>query len=790
MEVSTKTPPEKPSTSETMNASESARIIESCKIRILKVKAIKDAVKECESASMLRDLYRNRLSYETSHLETMEKRRNAILKIVKENITKFPKHKNFLQTYAAEFEKAVILQQSLVTKLGEVDGPYETIKRWLELPATKSQPEDWKKQYVGLREEHGKKVTQLKKEKEVLKNTIQQLEQCRRKLSDLQTNINIELKMAVSVSAKQMKAKKALKGLKKELISRRDKSKERYEDLMEEEIEIRGRLVKDITKISEELEAFNEERIGVINRTLARFSLILNKQETNRRELKEATFDLVAAASTKYKKLPDRTLTEQNKNCCNYKFPNFAEHLKAMLPENTSAQEADSQPGTGSEDTTKTSSAEDREQSLTKSSLAKNVEQCSMKASSSKDTEYSSLKPSLSKDKENSSEKPGSSKDTEYSSLKLSFDKDYHTPNSSPSKDSDGKVKKQTVEDEDETKRVKKVKKAVKQDVSPTKKVSSRKVAPKSAESEDQPERNLPNPTQQNEGKKPKKKLPPPPQQDEDQPEHNFPNGPEQNEEKPKRKLRPPPQQNEDQPEHNFPNGHEENEEKPKRKLRPPPQQNEEKPKRKLRPPPQQNEDQPEHNIPNGHEENEEKPKRKLRPPPQQNEEKPKRKLPPPPQQNEEKPKRKLPPPPKQNEEKPSPNQDEDAHDNPEKPPQIPRNDWASSDEDDDFPVGDYQQPDHIVFELDVVPPSGRGEALEKFRPLKALLSHRATDRTFLSFKKGQKLMQTHVATEEGIAYGYTRKHSYSKVKYGYFNVREMRTWKSTPKNILKNFFI
>ncbi|XP_069112820.1 uncharacterized protein [Argopecten irradians] len=136
----------------------------------------------------------------------------------------------------------------------------------------------------------------------------------------------------------------------------------------------------------------------------------------------------------------------------------------------------------------------------------------------------------------------------------------------------------------------------------------------------------------------------------------------------------------------------------------------------------------------------------------------------------EKKPRRKLPCPPQDS--------DDDAP-----PPRVTMQGWVNNTEEKVSVKIKEQDISHI----DPSQYTKHGEPLEQSRPLKALVSNSSEDNAYLSYKKGQKLVHTHKENEEGIAYGHTRKQSYSVIKYGYFSVRQMRTWKPTAKNILKD---
>ncbi|XP_060079476.1 uncharacterized protein LOC132558876 [Ylistrum balloti] len=552
-----------------------------CRMRILKEETIDSLVKGREIAGHIKHIIKDRLGYESSQLHLIEKQTNSTLKSLNDSASKYGLFENFKEKYQAYMKSTVILQQGMVSKLAEVNGPYETMKRWLDNPTTKSRPEELKKQYSNLLDDHASKITLLKKEKKALTKVREQLTSCQKKLQNVQAALQISVNLDVDVSARQIKEQRTLKGLEKELINHLDKILRQCQALMIEEAESRKFLEEGMIRIAGEIEKFEEERVKVSNAAMNKFVQILNQQETNRTEKTQATLDLMASVSPRFIDLPKVSLKTKD-HAFFYKFPNIAEQLREMgLSETATAPEPVYRQMFGSPNTDSTTSSPQ---------------------------ESSSIQSSFSK----------GSNDGEHSNDKVK--------NLSKTKTTDENINKtsrqMTHERMEQTKNPKKVRKTVKKEEMSTVQELSITISPQPVD-----------------------------------------------------------------------------EETPVRKFS-------------------------------------------------------------------------------------MPSQDSDEEDD-APPPHVCRQGWVSSEE-EQVSVNKMEQD---ISQRDVAQYPYHGVPLEQCRLLKALVTHSSSDNTSLSFEKGQKLVQTHKATEEGIAYGYTGKHSYSKVKYGYFSLRQMKTWKPTTKNIIKNLF-
>ncbi|XP_033755031.1 uncharacterized protein LOC117337980 [Pecten maximus] len=544
-----------------------------CKMRILKKETIDSIVKGRDIAVQIKHIVKDRLGCESSQLQLMEKQNNATLKSLNESASNYPMFENFTEKYQAYMKSSVLLQQNMVTKLREVDGPYEMMKRWLDAPTTKTKPEELKKQYSNFRDDHASKLTLLKKEKKTLTKIRGQLETCQKKLRNVQATLQITISMDVEVSARDIKEQRTLRELEKDLINRLNKSFQQCQALIIEEAESRKSLQKGMTKIAAEIESFDEERVKVSNAAMTKFVGILNQQEINRNEKEQSTYDLMSSLSPTFIEVQKVSLKSKD-NVIVYKFPDIAEQLKNLgFSETTLAPEPVYKPILESQETVDVQDTENC--STPSSSYDSNDDNCS--------------------------------------------DEDAKKPARTVGGNIGNQNSKQEV---GKPRQTKKIRKAVKQDEITTVQELNRKTSPEPVE---------------HEGKR-KRKLPRPPQ-------------------------------------------------------------------------------------------------------------------------------------------------DSDEGDAP--PPCVTRQGWVNNAEEQvSVNMMEQDRP-----QIDAGQYTNHGVPLEQSRPLKALVAHSSSDNDYLRFKKGQKLVQTHKANEEGIAYGHTRKHSYGSIKYGYFSIRQMKTWKPTAKNILKDLF-
>ncbi|XP_069104950.1 uncharacterized protein [Argopecten irradians] len=536
---------------ESMTESPSKKMI--CKMRLLKKEIFDSLAKGREIAVEIKHIIKDSLACESSQLQLMEKQNNATLKTLNDGASNYPMFDDFTEKYQAYMKSSVTLQQDFVTKLREVDGPYEMIKRWLDSPTTKSRPDDLKKQYSFLCDDHSSKLTLLKKEKKTLTKLREQLTTCQKKLETVQATLQLTNRMDVEVSARDIKEQRTLRGVEKDLITRLNKSLKQCETLVGEEAESRKNLLKGMTKIAAEIESFEEERVKVCNAAMSKFASILNHQELLRNDKEQSTLDIMSVLSPTFIE-PRKVSMKSKEDVFIYKFPDIAYQLKEMgFSQSTLAPEPVYRDIVESEDNT--------------------------------------------------------------------------------NKDGDDKKSSRVVR--------------------------NRYPTPDVVESQDQP--------------------------------------------KQARKVRKPVLQEEEFTAVQKLNG----------KTSPEPVESEKKPRRKL----------------------------------------------------------------------PCPPQDSDDDDAP--PPRVTMQGWVNNTEEKVSVKVKEQDISHI----DPSQYTKHGEPLEQSRPLKALVAHSSEDNAYLSYKKGQKLVQTHKENEEGITYGHTRKHSYGGIKYGYFSVRQMRTWKPTAKNILKDLF-
>ncbi|XP_060075297.1 uncharacterized protein LOC132554986 [Ylistrum balloti] len=553
----------------------------SCRMRILKEETIDSLVKGREIAGHIKHIIKDRLGYESSQLQLIEKQNNSSLKSLNESASSHNLFENFKEKYLAYMKSTVVLQQAMVSKLAEVDGPYETIKRWLDNPTTKTRPEELKKQYSNLLDDHANKITLLKKEKKTLTKIREQLTKCQKKLQNVQAALQISVNLDVDASARQIKEQRTLKGLEKELINRLDKCLRQCQALMIEEAESQKYLQEGMIRIAGEMEKFEEKRVKVSNAAMNKFVQILNQQETNRTEKSQATLDLMASVSPTFIDLPKVSLTRKD-DVFVYKFPNIAEQLRELgYSETASAPEP----------------------------VYRQILESPVKFTtpSPQETKSSSKRSSSSKH----------SNDGECSN-------DHMRKHSKTKTTGENKISRQEISDDvmEQSKHAKKVRKSVTKEENSTLQELRTKMSPQHVDKET-----------------------------------------------------------------------------PVRKFS-------------------------------------------------------------------------------------MPSQDSDEEDD-APPPRVCRQGWVSSEE-EQVSVNKMEQD---ISHRDVAQYPYHGVPLEQCCLLKALVTHSSADNTHLSFEKGQKLVQTHKATEEGIAYGYTGKHSYSKFKYGYFSLRQMKTWKPTTKNILKNLF-
>ncbi|XP_069112841.1 FK506-binding protein 5-like [Argopecten irradians] len=541
---------------ESITESPSKKMI--CKMRLLKKEIVDSLAKGREIALEIKHIVKDRLACESSQLQLMEKQNNATLQTLSNGASNFAMFDNFTEKYQAYMKSSVTLQQDFVTKLREVNGPYEMIKRWLDSPTTKSRPDDLKKQYSFLCDDHSSKLTLLKKEKKTLTKLREQLTTCQKKLETVQATLHLTIRMDVEVSARDIKEQRTLRGVEKDLITRLNKSLKQCQALVIEEAESRKNLLKGMTKIAAEIESFEEERVKVCNAAMSKFASILNQQELLRNDKEQSTLDMMSVLSPTFID-PRKVSMKSKEDVYIYKFPDIAGQLKEIgFSQSTLAPEPVYRDIVESEDTT------------------------------NKDGEISE-------------------KDEDKKSSRVVRNR-YPTPD--------------VVESQDQPKQARKVRKPVLQEeqVTTVQKLNG-KTSPEPVESE----------------KKPRRKLPCPPQ-----------------------------------------------------------------------------------------------------------------------------------------------DSDDDAP-----PPRVTMQGWVNNTEEKVSVKVKEQDISHI----DPSQYTKHGEPLEQSRPLKALVTHSSEDNTYLSYKKGQKLVQTHKENEEGIAYGHTRKHSYGSIKYGYFSIRQMRTWKPTAKNILKDLF-
>ncbi|OWF39264.1 uncharacterized protein LOC110465244 [Mizuhopecten yessoensis] len=395
-----------------------------------------NVIKSRGEAVEAKHLIKSRFSFESTHLQHMEKHKNSTLKIV-ESASSYPVFKKFNEKYMAEIQNSIVLQQSIVSKLGEAEGPYEMMKQWLDAPNTTTKPEELKKQLAAFYEEHGNKIKQLRKETKALRKIKDQLESCQDKLRCVQAALKRDFERKMVVSAGQMKEQKNLKGKIQELYSRREKSVQSCRGLLTEENEIRERMQKGMIQIAAEIHKFDTERVKATNDAMTKFAWILNQQEVFRKDKRNATFDLVAEVNPRFIIPPKAVpISKENTNCILYKFPDYAERLREM----GFSEETTSSPETTTSPVVKPDGSSDGN-AKTKPSSSKDADDGSTNQSTSKDTGYNSTKPSSSKETENSSTKPTANRSDE---------KGRFTEETQRSKK---KVSPQLVEDEEKPKR-------------------------------------------------------------------------------------------------------------------------------------------------------------------------------------------------------------------------------------------------------------------------------------------------------------------------------------------------
>ncbi|OWF55132.1 hypothetical protein KP79_PYT14504 [Mizuhopecten yessoensis] len=596
-----------------------------CRIRILKEDTIDNLIKGRCIAVQIKRLIKDRQWCESFQLQLMVKQNRHSTSKILDEASNYPLFGGFKKQYEAYLERSVIRQQDIVTGLGHGEGPYEMVKSWLDDPTTKTKPEELKKQYSNLRDDHASKITLLKKEEKTLAKICEQLTSCQKKLRNVQTALRVTFGLDVDVSAREIKEHRTLRNLEKELISRLDKSLRQCQAMMIEENESRKQLQKGMARIAAEVESFDKERVKACNAAMNCFVRVLNQHEMQRTEKTRAKCDLLATISPTFMASPNVSLNNKD-TAFIYRFPDFAEQLREMgFSDTGSALDSVYKPVEGSHNTSNTL------QNIASKSYSPQVTKYCLNSSSSSDD----------------------LNDTDGSEQKAR-NRSKTTPRNVPNK----KLKEGFVE-EDEKKQQKqatKFRNAGKQNDNSAIQKLVRKTSPQPVEHEEEPTRKLTKPTQNRAS------------EDED-----------------------------DAPPRLVSSDEEELEE-----------------------------------IVVGEEEEVE--------------------------------------------------EEEEVVVEGEKEVVMDE----AEEEEEDVSVKDNEQEKS---RSEVSPSFDHGIPLEQSCLFKALVTHTSFDDSDLNFEKGQRLVQTHQASEEDIAYGYIRKHRYSQLQYGYFNIRQTRLWEPSTKNVFKKLF-